>query len=64
LRSRGSKLYGNTIKNNSYILGNKFNDVWFQDKSLPSIFKKEIQYFYKYFEGPRVLPMIDHLLCA
>jgi hypothetical protein len=29
LKSRGSKLDGNTIKKNSYILGNKFNDIWF-----------------------------------
>ena len=64
LISRGSKLDEKTISENSFILANKFNDIWFQELSLVEVFQREIQYFYKYYEGPRVLPNIDHLLCA
>ena len=64
LIARGSKLDEKTITENSFILANKFNDIWFQELSLVEVFQKEIQYFYKYYEGPRVLPNVDHLLCA
>jgi len=61
---RGGKLDEKTLMTNSFILGNKFNDVWFQELNLVALFEKEIQYFYKYFEGPRVLPSLDFMLSS
>ena len=29
LKTKGNKLNENTVMTNSFILGNKFNDVWF-----------------------------------
>lgn len=64
MKSRGSIMGEKGISQNSFILGNKFNDVWFQELDLVEVFQKDIQYYYKFYEGPRVLPNIDHLLCA
>jgi len=64
LASRGSTLDLDFVLKNQFILGNSFDDLWFQDAALPAVFQKEIQYFYKYFEGPRQLPVADHLLCS
>jgi len=34
LKTKGNKLNENTVMTNSFILGNKFNDVWFQELNL------------------------------
>ena len=65
LIARGSKIdHEEALRSNTFILKNKFDDFWLQDATLPQSFQGEIQYFYKYFEGPRTLPLADHLLCA
>ena len=38
LIARGSKLDEKTISSNSFILANKFNDIWFQELSLIEVF--------------------------
>ena len=38
LIARGSKLDEQTISSNSFILANKFNDIWFQELSLVEVF--------------------------
>ena len=64
LKQRGSALDENTIMTNSFILGNTSNDVWFNELSLVKSFEQDIQYYYKYFDGPKVLPNLDFLLGA
>ena len=34
LEKRGSVLNRDTVQSNSFILGNKFNDIWFQEISM------------------------------
>ena len=64
LKEKGSKLGVKQIMTNSFILCNKFNDIWFQELSLVQLFQKELQFIYKYFEGPRILPNMDFLLSS
>lgn len=39
LKSRGSSLDENTVMTNSFILGNKSNDIWFNELSLVKSFE-------------------------
>ena len=64
LKARGGVLDEKSIDKNSFILCNRYNDVWFQEFSLVQTFQAEIQYYYKYFEGPKILPNIDFILSA
>ena len=44
LEKRGAKLGYKAIQGNSFILGNKFNDIWFQALDLVGVFQKENQH--------------------
>jgi hypothetical protein len=64
LENRGSKLKESTIKENSFLLANSYNDIWFQELSLVQLWQKELAYFYKFFEGPRNIPNLDFMLSS
>mmetsp|Transcript_19248 Transcript_19248/g.29516 ORF Transcript_19248/g.29516 Transcript_19248/m.29516 type:complete len:139 (+) Transcript_19248:501-917(+) len=52
------------VGNSSFILANIFNDIWFQDMDLVSGMEQDISFYWKYFEGPRLLARADHIVCA
>jgi hypothetical protein len=64
LESRNSTMKKEELITHSFLLANKFNDAWVQDLNLIDEFRNELQFYYKFFEGPRKLSMIEHLLCA
>jgi hypothetical protein len=64
LADRGSVLDETTVDENSFLLGNRNNDIWFQQLHLVEAFQQNLQYYYKYYEGPKVLPNTDFMLGA
>lgn len=64
LADRKSPLNEKTVDSNTFILTNRANDIWFWEYQLVQLFEKETENYFKYFEGPRVLPNVDFMLGA
>ena len=50
------------VTKSSFILINRFGDIWFQDDHLLEIYEEAMPLYRKFFNGPRVLKNIDHFL--
>lgn len=52
------------IDSSSFVLLNKFGDVWLQKEEMPEVYSSEFRLYDKFFEGPPVLKDIDHLFVS
>lgn len=50
------------VDRSSFILINKYGDIWFQDRSFFEVFGQAIHLYDAFFQGPKVLNSLDHLL--
>lgn len=64
LDSRGKIYADQRFEEFSFILGNKYNDVWMQEPKIIKEFQDDVEYFYKFFEGPKSVPDLDYLLAS
>ena len=62
LRKRNPGLSVDEIRSHSFILANKFNDVWVNGKEITKDFQPNSQFYFKFFMGPRPLKSADHLV--
>jgi len=60
----GSEITERTLMEHSFLLGNRFNDVWPHEAGLLDVFQREVAYFQKFFAGPRFVLDLDYILCA
>lgn len=63
IKARNSQLLDERLINSSsFILVNKYGDIWFHDEKLPQIFEQAVHLYFSFFQGPKVLHSLDHLL--